>query len=108
MLKNVWNSKLFQILVSATLSIVIVFLSQGLKNGREDAMILKAEFDKRPTTGEVNLRFDQTKVYIDERDAQIMRSIDQHSEESIRASKAQLDLIKSMDRKINILINHLK
>lgn len=108
MFKNLWNSKLFQILVSATLSVLLVFLSQGLKNGHDDAVVLKAEFDKRPTSEQVNRKFEEQRLYIDTQDEHNMDALRQHIEESNRTAKAQVDLFKSMDRKLNILINRDK
>jgi|WetSurMetagenome_2_1015567.scaffolds.fasta_scaffold00157_36 hypothetical protein len=94
---KLWNSKLFQILLSAVASIILVFLAQDLVSTREDAATLKAEFEKRPTY-----------EYVDKQDEQTLNYVKQHVEESNRANQTQLDLIRSIDSKINILLNKSK
>ena len=93
----------------------MVVLAQGLRANYEDNVTLKAEFDKRPTNDQVNMRFDQVdkkiadeRAYVDAQVYQIMRYLEQHAEETHRSAQAQMELTKSLDGNVKILINRLK
>ena len=95
------NSKLFTILISATISIILFFLTQRYiierqeeNNLRQKEDNIKIEFEKRPT-------FD----YVDKQDLNIINSLKQHMIESEQTDNKQMELIKSMDRKIDILLS---
>ena len=101
---KIFNSKLFQILISVAGSFLLLILTQRFATGREYAKSIKEEFDKRPTTEEVNLKFSEVKSYIDKQDENLINYINQHIIESNKTDQTLMNYIKSMDGKIDILL----
>lgn len=91
------NSKWFEILSSSVIAIVVVFLAQSLTNTSNSKMNVENELKTKAT-------YD----YVDKQDADVIRIVQQHMRESARTDTQQMELIKSIDTKINILIQRSK
>ncbi len=87
------NSKWFEILSSATIAIVVVFLAQSLTNTNNKKLSVEDELNKKATY-----------EYVDKQDADVVRIMNQHMRESTKTDNQLMEYIKSIDSKINILI----
>lgn len=56
----------------------------------------------------VNQQDNAIRSYVDTQDRNILNTIKQHADESAKSNEAQLELFKSMDKKLNILISKTK
>jgi len=100
-LDSQWSKNLF----SASIAIIAVFVGQWLISGRESRYSIKAEFDKRPTTEQIDYKLVEVKSYVDSRANNIEKTLQQHIEESSRSDENVMKYIISIDGKINILLN---
>ena len=94
MLPKFLNSKLFTVMMSSAVSILILILSQSLFLKHEKEVNIDEALSCRPTF-----------EYVDKQDEQLRKTLIQHVEESNKTNETLMDYIKSMDRKIDILIN---
>jgi hypothetical protein len=107
-LKNFINSKLFDRLFNIAMSILVVVLAQSIISHRESLLNIKNEFEKRPTIDQVDLRFKEERIYVDKQDINLNNILQQHIEESNRTSNQMMELIKSVDGNVKILLNKSK
>jgi len=87
------NSKLFTVLVSSAVSILIFIMSQSLLTKKERDINIKQELSVRPT-------FD----YVDKQDENLRKTLILHIDESNKTNETLMNYIKSMDGKIDILL----
>ena len=97
MFEKVINSKLFQYIMTVTIAILTVILTQGLVAKREVAKSVKEEIAKKATY-----------EYVDIQDKNITNSLQQHILEAKRQDEAMMSLFESMDHKIDILLTNRK
>jgi len=81
-------------MVSSAVSILILFLGQSFLTKRENDVNIKAELSCRPTY-----------EYVDKQDENLRKTLILHIDESNKTNETLMDYIKSMDRKIDILLN---
>lgn len=94
MFEKIINSKLFQYIMTVTIAILTVILTQGLVARRELAKSVKEEIANKATY-----------EYVNRQDAGIKSEIESHIVESTKTDAATMELIKSMDHKIDILLS---
>ena len=87
------QSKWFERLFTASISIIGITITLSVTGLRDSKASLRTEISKKASI-----------EYVDKQDESVMRSLETHSKETEKQSEAQMDLIKSMDRKIDILI----
>lgn len=88
------NSKWFERLFTAAIAIIAVLLTQKIVSGREQGSSIQNQLSIRPT-------YD----YVNQQDKNIINYVDQHVDESTKANDVLMGYIKSMDGKIDILLN---
>src|SRR5512133_2065494 len=93
MFEKIINSKLFQYIMTITIAILTVILTQGLVAKRDVAKSIKDEIARKATY-----------EYVDTQDNNITKSVQQHIEDDRAKDGTMIKLIESMDRKIDILI----
>jgi hypothetical protein len=91
---KLWNNKVFQILLTACISVILLFVAQSLTEKSDK----KRDIDKE-------LQTKASIEYVDKQDLSVINYVKQHSEESERADNQLMNYIKSMDRKIDILLS---
>jgi hypothetical protein len=90
--------------ISASVSILIFLLTNKTTVDREEQKLKKCEEEK--IYEELNKKPDFK--YVDEKDANTVNMLRQHMDESKISDKKQMDLVRSMDNKLDILINKIR
>lgn len=91
------------VIISVCVSIIIFLLTQKLIMEKEENKQKKQE-DER-ITHELNIR--PTYKYVDDQDDKIMDALKQHTEDSAETNKRLVELIKSVDGNVKILLGKL-
>jgi len=91
------------VIISVCVSIIIFLLTQKLIMEKEENKQKKQE-DER-ITHELNIR--HTYKYVDDQDDKIMDALKQHTEDSAETNKRLVELIKSVDGNVKILLGKL-
>ncbi len=95
MFEKIINSKLFQYIMTVTIAILTVILTQGLTNKREITKGIKDEMNKKAPY-----------EYVDKQDANITNSLEQHIRESNETDRVTMELIRSIDSNVKVLLNN--
>jgi len=91
------DSKVFEWIMTITIAIMTVLLTQNIISRREGLSNVKQEFAIRPTY-----------QYVDSQDDNIEKKFEQYKIEAAKTDETLMQYIKSMDGKIDILINRIK
>lgn len=102
------NSKWFERLFTVALAVLTIALTQGWISRREYNAKLKKDFDARPTTEQVNTQVNDLRLYVNKQDENIINSLNQHIVESANSDQNMMELIKSIDNKVNVLLSRTK
>ena len=90
------NANWFQYVVTIVVAILTVVFAQSWQDKREGSISIKNELKTKASID-----------YVDKQDANVVNTIKQHMEESKTTDDKEMQLIQSMDRKIDILINKI-
>jgi hypothetical protein len=88
------NSKWFTALLTSIVSIMTTIAVLSFNSTQISKNNIKDQFDKKAD-----------KTYVDSQDANITRAMNQHIDESEKQNAAQMELIKSIDGNVKILLN---
>lgn len=88
------NSKLFTIVISSSVSIILFIAAQRITEKKEDRTELRKELDQKATYN-----------YVDQQDAHLKVYVDQHISDDRVTNDKLLEYIKSMDHKIDIILS---
>lgn len=91
------QSKWFERLFTASISIIGITITLGVSGMRDSKASLRKELNTKATI-----------EYVDKQDASTMKALETHSRETEKQSDALMEMIKSMDHKIDILITDKK
>ena len=94
---KVRDSKIFEWIMTITIAIVTVLLTQSIISRNEGVANIKKEFSVRPTF-----------EYVDKQDNNLNDKFEQYKTESAKQDVTLMKYMESMDGKIDILINRLK
>lgn len=90
---KILNSKLFASLLTITITVITTITVQGFVSKNRYKEIIKDDLEKKASI-----------EYVDKQDAHISSSLNQHIVESKETDEKVMELIKSIDNKLNILI----
>lgn len=103
-----FDTKWFDRLFTVCLAVLVLLLTQGIISRREYNTRLKIQFDDRPTKTEVNSQVSSLQNYVDKQDDNIKNSLIQHIEEDKKSTENLKEWMRSIDGKLNIIINREK
>lgn len=98
------NSKWFDRLFSSAIAIICVLLAQSMIAGRETKSKTQLEFERRPTTEQVDIKVNSIKEYVDKQDLNIQNTLQQHIDESNKSNEAMMKYIMSIDGNVKVLL----
>lgn len=102
------ESKWFERVFTAILAVGGVLLTQSFMSRRDISNNIQSELSKKATIEYVNTMNTEQRVYVDNRYESLSSALKQHLDESEKAEKMQTELIKSIDSKVNVLLNRSK
>lgn len=100
-----FSSKWFERLFTVALAVLTIAITQSWISRKEYNAKLKQDFENRPTTEQVSVKYNDLKIYVDKQDDHMVNALNQHIVESNKTDQYILEMIKSMDGKINVLLS---
>ncbi len=100
-----FKSKFFDVLAGLAITILTVLLTQSLIAGRDYKKKVRDDIDSKASIQQVQTQKQDIINYVDQQDKNVDEKLEQHMQESRETDAREMELIKSMDRKIDILLN---
>ncbi len=105
---KIMSSKLIDRLFTVAIAVLTIMLTQGLITKRDYFTGIKKDIDARPTREQVNTQYSELKDYVDIQDENGQKALKQYIEESRVSEKNVMELIKSIDGNVKILMYRTK
>jgi len=98
---NLIKQKWIEWLVSITLVVITVLLTDSIKGRRDTKTSIQAQIEKKANIEYVDAQNNNTRLYIDKQDQNILNMLNQHAEETAKTSQVTLDWLKAINTKLD-------